>query len=173
MHDLVDQLLAEWGQERPELDCQALSIVVRVQLLAKLLRQGAEQALQPLGLKLWEYDVLSALRRQGRPYSLPATELARASMLTTGAMTTRVDRLEEKGLVRRATDPDDRRGVNVSLTRAGRRLIDEAINARLQAAETQLAGLATGERRSVSDGLRKILLSRQAPVHLLQVAESR
>lgn len=159
---MVDRLLAEWGQQRPELDCQALSIVVRVQLLAKLMGKNAERALAPLRLKLWEYDVLSALRRQGPPYRLPATELARASMLTSGAMTTRIDRLEEKGYVARESDSTDRRGVNVRLTTAGRRLIDRAIEARLQAAEAQLAGLEGGERGSVSDGLRKILVAQHA-----------
>jgi cytochrome b561 len=161
MNDMVDSLLAEWGEQRPELDCQALSIVVRVQLLAKLMGKSAERALAPLNLKLWEYDVLSALRRQGRPYLMPASELARASMLTSGAMTTRIDRLEERGLVARVADAEDRRGVNVRLTRAGLRLIDEAIEARLRAADAQLAALEGGERSSVSDGLRKILVAQQ------------
>ena len=159
MNDVVDELLAEWTQQRPELDCQALSIVVRVQLLAKLLGRDAEQALAPLELKLWEYDVLSALRRQGRPYLMPATELARASMLSTGAMTTRIDRLEEKGLVAREAHSADRRGVNVRLTPVGRRLIEKALEARLSAAEDQLASLGDPERRDVSQGLRKILLA--------------
>lgn len=159
MNDVVDRLMAEWGRQRPELDCQSLSIVVRVQLLAKLLGQDAERALAPLKLKLWEYDVLSALRRQGRPYRLPARELARASMLTSGAMTTRIDRLEEKGWVVREADAADRRGVNVRLTRAGRQLIDEAIGARLSIAEQQLSSLGSSERTHVSDGLRKLLVA--------------
>ena len=110
MGDQVDELLQDWNAERPELDYSALGVVVRIQLLGKLLQRSAEAALRPLQLKLWEYDVLSALRRKGRPYEQPATELARLTMLTTGAMTTRIDRLEEKGLVTRTTDPNDRRG---------------------------------------------------------------
>ena len=159
MEDPVDKLLHQWAHERPELDCSSLSVVVRVLYLAKVFRQSAERALAPLDLKLWEYDVLSALRRQGPPFQLPATGLARASMLTTGAMTNRIDRLEERGLVSRATDPDDRRGVNVRLTDRGRQLTDAAIEARLTAANEQLVALGVSERHAVSDGLRKLFLS--------------
>jgi DNA-binding MarR family transcriptional regulator len=159
MEDPVDKLLSQWAHERPELDCSSLSVVVRVLFLAKVFRQNAERALAPLNLKLWEYDVLSALRRQGPPFQLPATGLARASMLTTGAMTNRIDRLEERGLVGRATDPSDRRGVNVRLTDPGRQLTDAAIEARLTAANGQLEALSVAERRAVSEGLRKVFLS--------------
>jgi DNA-binding MarR family transcriptional regulator len=157
--DPVDKLLIQWAQERPELDCSNLSVVVRVLFLAKVFRQNAERALAPLNLKLWEYDVLSALRRQGPPFHLPATGLARASMLTSGAMTNRIDRLEKRGLVRRVPDPADRRGVNVMLTDAGRGLTDAAIEARLTAANEQLAVLSAPERRAVADGLKKVFLS--------------
>ena len=156
MDDQVDKLLHQWAHERPELDCSRLSVVVRVLLLAKVFRRSAEVALAPLHLKLWEYDVLSALRRQGPPFQLPATGLARASMLTSGAMTNRIDRLEARGLVERVPDPDDRRGVMVRLTDNGRRLTDESIEARLAAANEQLSVLNVQERRAVSDGLRKV-----------------
>jgi len=159
MSDQVDQLLQDWNSERPELDYSALGVVVRVQLLGKLLQRSAEAALKPLKLKLWEYDVLSALRRKGKPFEQPATELARLTMLTSGAMTTRIDRLEGKGLVTRSADPDDRRGVNVKLTKSGLRTIDQAIQVRLEAAKAQLATLNAGERRALSDGLRKLLVS--------------
>lgn len=163
MEDPVDRLLNQWAQERPELDCSSLSVVVRVLYLAKVFRQSAERALASLDLKLWEYDVLSALRRQGPPFQLPATGLARASMLTTGAMTNRIDRLEARGLVSRQTDPADRRGVNVRLTEQGRALTDAAIEARLNAANGQLEALSVEERRAMSAGLRKLFLD-AAPV---------
>lgn len=159
MDDQVDKLLIQWTHERPELDWSGLSVVVRILFLSKVFRQSAEQALAPLRLKLWEYDVLSALRRQGPPFQMPATALARASMLTTGAMTNRIDRLEERGLVIREMEPSDRRGVNVRLTSRGRDLIDAAIEARLTAASAQLQVLSMAERRAVSDGLRKVLLA--------------
>jgi DNA-binding MarR family transcriptional regulator len=157
--DPVDKLLHQWSHERPELDCSSLSVVVRVLFLAKILRQDAERALASLDLKLWEYDVLSALRRQGPPFQLPATGLARASMLTSGAMTNRIDRLEARGLVQRGPDPADRRGVNVCLTDKGRRLTDAAIEARLNAANEQLQVLSGTERRAVADGLKKVFLA--------------
>jgi DNA-binding MarR family transcriptional regulator len=163
VHDQVDRLLQQWAHERPELDCSRLSVVVRVLLLAKVFRQSAEKALAPLDLKLWEYDVLSALRRQGPPFQLPATELARASMLTSGAMTNRIDRLEARGLVTRIPDAADRRGVNVQLTEHGQRLTDAAIEARLTAANAQLEALSTQERRAVSDGLRKVFVAVGSP----------
>jgi len=156
--DPVDKLLGQWAQERPELDCSSLSVVVRILFLGKVFRQSTERALASLGLKLWEYDVLSALRRQGPPFQLPATALARESLLTTGAMTNRIDRLEARGLVTRQGDPVDRRGVNVSLTQAGQQLTDQAIEARLKAANGQLAALSSDERRAISEGLRKLLL---------------
>lgn len=159
MADPVDKLLTQWAQERPELDCSSLSVVVRVLFLAKVFRQSAERALAPLNLKLWEYDVLSALRRQGPPFQLPATGLARASMLTSGAMTNRIDRLQARGLVMRVPDPADGRGVNVVLTDAGRRLTDAAIEARLTAANAQLAVLSVAERHAVAEGLRKVFLA--------------
>ncbi len=156
--DPVDKLLQQWAQERPELDCSSLSVVVRVIYLAKVFRQSTEQALAGLDLKLWEYDVLSALRRQGPPFQLPATGLARASLLTSGAMTNRIDRLEARGLVVRATDPADRRGVNVRLTSRGRELTDAAIEARLQSANRQLEALSPAERHAMSAGLRRLFL---------------
>lgn len=159
MEDPVDRLLQQWAQERPELDCSSLSVVVRVLYLAKVLRRDTEKALAALDLKLWEYDVLSILRRQGPPFQLAASELARESMLTSGAMTTRVDRLLARGLVSRQPDTTDRRGINVCLTAEGLRLVDTAIGARLTAAHQQLRALSEDERRTVAEALRKVLLA--------------
>jgi DNA-binding MarR family transcriptional regulator len=156
MKDRIDRLLNQWSEERPELDCSGLDVVARVQDVAKFLRRSEDEALDSMGLKMWEYDVLSALRRQGRPYRMPATELARESLLSSGAMTNRIDRLEERGLVERNPDPEDRRGVLVNLTNAGRELVDDAIEARLAAADEQLSGLSRKERHAISHGLRKI-----------------
>lgn len=159
MEDPVDRLLQQWAQERPELDCSSLSVVVRVLYLAKVLRRDTEQALAALDLKLWEYDVLSILRRQGPPFQLAASELARESMLTSGAMTTRVDRLLARGLVSRQPDANDRRGINVCLTGKGLQMVDTAIGARLTAAQQQLRALGEDERRLVAEALKKVLLT--------------
>jgi DNA-binding MarR family transcriptional regulator len=158
MHDTVDKLLAQWHAERPDLDAAALGIAIRIELLAKLLRRGAAAALAAVELKPWEYDVLSVLRRQGEPFELPATELARESLLTSGAMTTRIDQLEQRGLVRRAPDPDDRRGIRVRLTRRGRSLVDHAVGARLAAAEASISCLDARARGEAEAALRTLLV---------------
>lgn len=157
MPDRIDKLLSQWSAERPELDCSGLDVVARVQDAAKMLRRDEDRELSRIGLKMWEYDVLSALRRQGSPYRMAATELARESLLSSGAMTNRVDRLAARGLVVRSADPEDRRGVHVALTAAGRQLIDQAIETRLQLADEQVAGLTGAERAALSSGLRKVL----------------
>jgi len=157
MGDLVDDLLAEWAEERPDQDFSALGVVVRIQLLSKLLTEGAEEALAELGLKLWEYDVLSALRRQGSPYEMNATELAQASLLTSGTITTRIDGLEARGLVARKPSPEDRRAVQIRLTRAGLALTEKAIAARLASANSQLSFLSARQRSSLSQGLGQML----------------
>lgn len=158
MQDAVDRLLGQWTREQPGLDCSGLALVVRIQRLAKLTQQGAERVLAPLDLKLWEYDVLSALRRQGEPFALPATELARAALLTSGAMTTRIDRLANRGLVLREPRSCDRRGVNVRLTRPGLRLVDQALEARMRAAGEIVAGLPASQRGQLDAALRQLLL---------------
>jgi DNA-binding MarR family transcriptional regulator len=157
--DSVDRLVEQWRKERPELDVSSLALAVRIDMIAKLLRRDTARSLAREGLKTWEYDVLSALRRHGPPYKLPATVLAKASLLTSGAMTTRIDHLEKQGLVRRKRDPDDRRGVQVVLTRKGLRVIDDAIQARLEVAKTSAERLSPTERAAVEGGLRKLLLA--------------
>jgi DNA-binding MarR family transcriptional regulator len=157
MRDLVDDLLGEWAQQRPELDCGALGVVVRVQLLAKLLCDSAEESLAEFGLKLWEYDVLSALRRQGKPYEMLASELARDSLLTSGTVTTRIDGLEARSLVQRRPDQNDRRTINIRLTKQGLGVINDAIGTRISSANNQLRCLTNTERHQVSAALRKVL----------------
>jgi DNA-binding MarR family transcriptional regulator len=121
--DAVDDILEQWSDERPELDTASLGVVIRVTSLNRAFLRQATEALAPLDLELFEYDVLSALRRQGRPYALPATGIARETGLSSGAMTNRIDKLESRGLVIRKGDKGDRRTVIVSLTAAGKRAI--------------------------------------------------
>lgn len=156
--DAVDDILEQWASERPELAAGALGVVLRVMSLSRSFAREAARALAPVGLELHEYDALAALRRQGEPFELAATALAAETGLSSGAMTNRIDRLEQRGLVRRRADPADRRGVNVSLTAAGQRVIDEAIRLRLAAAEASLGGLSGDEQRRLADLLRKLVL---------------
>lgn len=160
--DSVDDILEQWSGQRPELETASLGVVIRVMGLYKTFLRQATQALAPLGLELFEYDVLSALRRQGAPYSLPPTGIANATGLSTGATTNRIDRLEARGLVRRKRDKRDRRGVTVSLTAAGRKAIDEAIGLRLEAADDGLQNMTRKDKRLLATLLRKLQLASEA-----------
>lgn len=157
--DTVDDILDQWSEEKPELDTAALGVVIRVMNLARSFARDAAEALEPLGLELYEYDALSALRRQGKPFALPATELARETDLSTGAMTNRIDRLEKRGFVERHPDENDRRSVIVRLTRQGKRAIDEAIRVRLDAAKAGVGDLGRSQRRQLTDLLREAVLA--------------
>jgi DNA-binding MarR family transcriptional regulator len=157
--DAVDDILEQWSDERPELDTASLGVVIRVTSLNRAFLRQATEALAPLDLELFEYDVLSALRRQGRPYALPATGIARETGLSSGAMTNRIDKLESRGLVIRKGDKGDRRTVIVSLTAAGKRAINDAIQLRLEAADESLRGLTSRERNELSRLLRKVRLT--------------
>ena len=157
--DAVDEILDQWSEERPELDTAALGVVIRVMSLNRRFAREAALALEDLDLELFEYDVLSALRRQGEPFSLAATQLARETELSSGAMTNRIDRLQDRGLVKRGPDPSDRRSVIVRLTRRGREAIDEAIHVRLEAAREGLEDLTKTELRQLARLLRAVVLS--------------
>ena len=144
------------------MNVSSLGVVVRVQMLAKLLQQRTTEALKQHGLKHWEYDVLSVLRRQGEPFELPATEIADAALLTSGAMTTRIDGLEERGLVTRRRSQLDRRSVLVRLTPTGKEVVDAAIRSRLNDANDTLDGIPDAEKQQLAAGLRDLLLSMNA-----------
>lgn len=156
--DIVEELLEQWAAEQPKMNVSSLGIVVRVQMLGKLLQRRTGAALKQHGLKHWEYDVLSVLRRQGASFEMPATEIARAALLTSGAMTTRIDGLAQRGLVRRRQAKADRRSVLVRLTAKGRNIVDAAIKSRLDDANELLADFSSGDRRRLADGLRQLLL---------------
>ncbi len=157
--DAVDNILDQWSDERPELETESLGVVIRVLSLSRHFQRQAAEALAPLDLELFEYDVMSALRRQGEPFALPATTLAGETGLSSGAMTNRVDRLVKRGLVRRESDPGDRRAVIVALTKGGEKLIDRAIRKRLSAANHSMQGLSEAEIARLAALLRKVRLT--------------
>ena len=157
--DAIDEILDQWSEQRPDLETASLGVVIRVMTLYRSFSRQATRALEPVELELWEYDVLSALRRQGKPYALPATGLARETGLSSGAMTNRIDRLESRGFVLRKPDAKDRRGVNVSLTAQGRKLIDRAIQYRLDSARESLQALSAKQQRELASLLRIAVLA--------------
>lgn len=158
MMDPVDQQLKQWRQERPDLDTSGLAIINRISMLSKLIRSRTRKALQPMNLETWEFEVLSGLRRQGEPYELPPSALAKMSMLTTGAMTNRIDRLEERNLVERKPDPEDRRGLYIFLTQKGVDLIDRAIEVRVEEAANIVNCLKEPEHVELGRLLRTLVL---------------
>ena len=161
--DQVDRILEQWARERPDVDISAIALVGRLRRVARHFELGSEAVHATFGLAGGAFNVLAALRRSGPPYRLSPTELFRALMLSSGAMTNRIDRLEQAGLVARGPDPDDRRGVLVSLTPKGRELIDAAIVAHAENGRRLLGSLTRTEQQVLAGLLRKLLLSFEGP----------
>jgi DNA-binding MarR family transcriptional regulator len=158
LRDEVDDLVAAWRAERPDLDVAPLQVLSRISRLARHLDRARRSAFSAHGLQAWEFDVLAALRRQGPPCRLSPGALLRATLVTSGTMTNRIDRLAAAGLVRRHPDPQDKRGVLVELTAEGRDRVDAALTDLLGSEETLLAGLDPGQRRVLA-GLLRVLLA--------------
>jgi DNA-binding MarR family transcriptional regulator len=156
--DEVDDLVAAWEAERPDLDVRPMQVLSRITRLARHLDRERRAAFAAHDLEPWEFDVLAALRRQGPPYELSPGALLRATLVTSGTMTNRIDRLEQSGLVRRRPDPDDKRGVLVTLTTAGAAQVDAALADLLRAEETLLADLPDSSRHALADLLRMLLM---------------
>lgn len=155
--DEVDRLVVAWRQERPDLDVEPLQVLSRVSRLAKHLDRARRAAFAEHALEPWEFDVLTALRRAGKPYELSPGTLLRATLVTSGTMTNRIDRLAQAGLVRRRPDPEDRRGVLVSLTTAGLDRVDAAFSDLLRREHDLLAGLGADDQRALAALLRTLL----------------
>jgi DNA-binding MarR family transcriptional regulator len=155
--DEVDTLVAAWHRERPDLDVSPLEVLSRVTRLARHLDRARGSAFASHDLEVWEFDVLAALRRAGSPYELSPGRLLQQTLVTSGTMTNRIDRLEDQGLVTRRTDPTDRRGVLVSLTDAGRARVDAALTDLLESERRILAALPQDQRRQLAALLRTIV----------------
>jgi DNA-binding MarR family transcriptional regulator len=162
--DHVDEVLAEWRRERPGLDLAPVAVVARVGRAAALLDRGLNANFAGFGLNRTSWDVLASLRRAGAPYRRSPTELYRALMRTSGAMTHIVDRLEQDGIVERLPDPADRRGLLVGLTRKGRALVDRVGPRHLETERRMLAPLTKQEQAELARLLRKLLIGLEADV---------
>lgn len=155
--DEVDRLVDAWQRERPDLDVRPLHVLSRVTRLARHLDLARRQAFAAHHLQMWEFDVLSALRRAGPPYELSPGGLIRETLVSSGTMTNRIDRLAEAGLVERLPDLTDRRGVIVRLTEAGRDRVDSALAGLLERERSLLAELSAADRDSLADLLRTVV----------------
>lgn len=156
--DEVDDLVAAWRLERPDLDVAPLQVLSRVSRLAKHLDIARRGAFAAHGLESWEFDVLSALRRSGPPFQLTPGALLRATLVTSGTMTNRIDRLAAAGFVSREPDPRDRRGVLVILSERGKEAVDAAFTDLVEREHVLLARLGTHERQLLADLLRTLLV---------------
>jgi DNA-binding MarR family transcriptional regulator len=155
--DDVDRIVGAWLRERPDLDVSPLQVFSRVSRLARRLDLDRAQAFAQHDLEGWEFDVLSALRRAGAPYELSPGQLIRQTLVTSGTMTNRVDRLERRGLVERSPSPSDRRGVIVRLTPSGQQTVDAAMADLLARERELLAHLPARQRDDLAAMLRQLL----------------
>ena len=161
--DEVDRIVAAWNRERPDLDVEPLTVLSRVLRLARHLDLARRASFAQHGLEPWEFDVLSALRRAGEPYSLSPGALLTQTLVTSGTMTNRIDRLVEHGLVERLPSPGDRRGVLVRLTGRGRAQVDAALSELLDVERGLLAGLPRADRARLADLLHDVIAPFDAP----------
>ena len=138
-HDLTDRVLGGWREARPDLEVEPLQVTARLSRIGPLLARRQEAVFGRFGLSRGEVGALSALRVAGPPHRLSPTRLGKGLMLSSAGVTSRIDRLERRGLVRRLADPDDRRGVIVELTENGLQVVDEAVAA-LMVSDRELLG---------------------------------
>ena len=157
-HDAVDRILRQWNVVRPDIDSSPLSVIGRVSRLSRLIDRTLAENFARFGLDNWMYDMLATLRRSGEPYELTAGDLVRQSMVTTGAITTRIDRLEQRGLVERAS-AEDRRKVIVRLTEPGRQLVDDVVASHMDTEREILSALSPRQQADLANLLRTTLLA--------------
>ncbi|OZI58097.1 MarR family winged helix-turn-helix transcriptional regulator [Bordetella genomosp. 1] len=157
MQDHVDRVLADWARERPDLDVSAMAVCARLFRLNIVAARSVDRAFKAHGLHQGEFDLLATLYRSGAPHALSPQQLVSALLLSAGAMTNRLDRLEQAGLIVRSPNPEDRRGVVVSLTTDGLRVIRRVLNDYLEELDGLLAPLSATDRRQLAGLLKRML----------------
>ncbi|MDH6180277.1 DNA-binding MarR family transcriptional regulator [Microbacteriaceae bacterium SG_E_30_P1] len=157
-NDEVDRIVDAWSRERSDLDFSPLQVLSRVDRLARHLERARRASFAASDLEPWEFDVLSALRRAGTPYQLSPKALLQQTLVSSGTMTNRIDRLVGRGLVERRTDPNDGRGILVQMTDSGRTRVDAAISTLLDAEAELLVHVTSAEQERLSGLLRKLSL---------------
>ncbi len=150
--DAVDEILAQWNQERPELDVAPMGLVGRLKRISRHLSREMDKTFAAHGLNGASFDVLATLRRSGPPYRLSPGDLLATMMVTSGTMTNRLDRLEQAGLVKRVHNPEDGRSVIISLTGKGLAIVDAAVTAHVET-QARLTSCLSVEERAALNGL--------------------
>lgn len=154
--DEVDRIVDAWGVQRPDLDFSPLEVLSRVDRLSRHLDRARREAFRRSELEPWEWDVLSALRRAGEPFQLSPKQLLQQTLVSSGTMTNRIDRLVGRRLVWREADPDDGRSILVTLTSDGQTRVDAAITRLVDAEALLLGTLSRGDRDRLAALLRKL-----------------
>jgi DNA-binding MarR family transcriptional regulator len=157
--DHVDFVTQQWAIAMPELDASSMAIFGRMLRIMKHLAKIRAEALAPFGFRDGEFDVLATLRRAGSPFCLSPTQLYKSLLVTSGAMTNRLNHLEEAGLIARVADAQDKRSSLVALTAAGREKIEQALQVHTQTQNTLLATLEPTQRQQLSALLSQLLVA--------------
>lgn len=157
--DKVDRIITQWNNELPELNTTSMAILGRLSIVEKYIERSLQDNFANYNINSGEFDVLATLRRSGEPYRLKPTELFNLLMITSGAMTNRIDTLEKKGFVIREHDKIDRRAVYVKLTEEGLNLINTAVFKHVEMENSTLSALDEKEKQLLSQLLKKIVLS--------------
>lgn len=157
--DALDKILKQWKTVRPDLNAWPMAVIGRISRLERLIDKQMKPVCSRFGIERWGFDVLATLRRSGAPFALTPTQLYRSLMLTSGAITNRLDRLEAAKLLVRSNDPNDRRGVLVKLTDKGLKLIDEAVIVHMEVEARMLSQLSLKSQKELADLLRQVSYS--------------
>lgn len=163
MGDHVDRLIEEWREQRPDVDTSPMEVVARLSRLSRILERRLKELYASFDLNQSQFGVLAALRRSGPPYRLSPTDLYNALLVTSGALTNRLDRLQVAGLIERRRDPEDGRGVLVALTPAGERLIDRILVPYYENESRLLAALRSRQQEKLAALLRRLVLGFENP----------
>jgi DNA-binding MarR family transcriptional regulator len=157
-NDSVDRIVQAWRERDPQLDSSSLEVTGRLLLCAGYYERTVDTVLKRFGLSIADFDVLNTLLRVSDQHGSKPSDMARSSLITTGAMTSRLDRLERAGLIRRTPDPADRRGVLVRLTPRGSKVVRQALQELIATNEAFLEPLSGQQRDSIASGLRQLLV---------------
>jgi DNA-binding MarR family transcriptional regulator len=157
--DIVDRHIEDWKREFPSMDVATEGLVERISKLSRYFERSLAETATAFGLTMQDWELLSALRRVGPPYRLSPTRLAGDLMLSSGAMTARLDRLERAGLVRRRPDPADRRAIRVELTEKGSKTWGQAVDVQAERERRIAAALSEREKEVLNDLLRRLMLT--------------
>lgn len=152
--DAIDRVVEQWAKEKPELETESMAMMGRVMRITKYMETQVAVLHKKYDMKMGEFDVLATLRRSGKPYRLTPSELIDSMMLTSGAMTNRLDKLEGKGLIKRAHSKEDRRSVTVELTKDGLLLIEKMISEHVETQDKLVKSLTSSQKRNINQLLK-------------------